>query len=223
MALDQNVPAVANQIATDLIAMNANWEEVVAQIAAKVNDTAYAASWDAVVDVAPSKNAVYDKIQAILTASENLLIATTGTKMWFYQNVAPTGWTIDSTPADAVLAVKGGTQAYNVNGGNQAGTWTQSSHTLTTADIPAHDHGSQQPAITVVEKLYTGGLDAGIEKFVTVDTCNSPVLDAEGVCIQVTATQAAHTHTSVGSGGAHSHGGTTYRPLAQVGIIATKD
>lgn len=34
-----------------------------------VSDTAYAASWDGVTDVAPSKNAVYDKIEALVLGS----------------------------------------------------------------------------------------------------------------------------------------------------------
>jgi len=67
-----------------------------------------------------------------------------GTKMWFYQNTAPTGWVIDSTPADAILAVKGGSAAYNVNGGMAAGTWTQPNHTHTgpshTHTVPSHTH-----------------------------------------------------------------------------------
>lgn len=61
----------------------------------------------------------------------------TGTKMWFYQNTAPFGWVIDATPSDAVLAVKGGSNAYNVNGGVQAGTWSQPTHTHTG---PLHSH-----------------------------------------------------------------------------------
>lgn len=40
--------------------------------AAAVDDTAYAASWDAVTDIAPSKNAVYDKMVLIETAIANV-------------------------------------------------------------------------------------------------------------------------------------------------------
>ena len=59
MALDKNVPLVTNTIAADILAINANWE-------ALVSDTAYdATTWDAVTDVAPSKNAVRDKIATI--------------------------------------------------------------------------------------------------------------------------------------------------------------
>ncbi len=59
------------------------------------------------------------------------------TKMWFYQNVAPSGWVLDATPADALLAVRGGSGAYSGDGGTQAGTWTQPGHTHTG---PSHTH-----------------------------------------------------------------------------------
>ncbi len=60
-----------------------------------------------------------------------------GSKMWFYQNVAPSGWVLDATPADALLAVRGGSGAYSGDGGTQAGTWTQPGHTHTG---PSHTH-----------------------------------------------------------------------------------
>lgn len=45
--------------------------------AASISDTAYGASWNGVTDVAPSKNAVYDKIETIAAGgiSESLAIA----------------------------------------------------------------------------------------------------------------------------------------------------
>lgn len=62
----------------------------------------------------------------------------TATKVWFWMNVAPTGWTIDATAAtDAVLAVKAGSGTYAVAGGSQAGTWTQPDHLHTQ---PTHTH-----------------------------------------------------------------------------------
>ena len=65
-----------------------------------------------------------------------------GTEAWFYQDAAPTGWTLDAVPADAVIAVKGGANAYNVAGGAQAGTWTQPNHThpVGTIAFPNHSH-----------------------------------------------------------------------------------
>jgi len=64
-----------------------------------------------------------------------------GTEMWFNQNTAPTGWTINSTPADSLLAVKGGTDDYNVAGGTEAGIWTVGGLTK-----DAHGHGFTQPS-----------------------------------------------------------------------------
>ena len=67
----------------------------------------------------------------------------TGRKLYLYENTAPTGWSIVGV-ADKVLAVKGGSKAYNVNGGNVSGTWTQPNHRLVTAEIPAHYHTYSQ-------------------------------------------------------------------------------
>jgi len=53
-----------------------------------------------------------------------------GRKLYLYENTAPTGWTIVAV-TDKVLAVKGGSDAYNISGGNTGGTWTQPSHTHT--------------------------------------------------------------------------------------------
>ena len=155
------------------------------------------------------------------TAGGHPQIMDSGTKMYFYQNVAPSGWTIDATPADALLAVKGGSQAYNVNGGNQAGTWTQPNCTLDATMIPAHDHGSSAAAHThtwPAGSNASGGAKTGygaISAILATDwgtVANVPTATASGT----------HTHTSVGGGLAHNHG-TTYRPSAQVGIICEKD
>jgi len=86
-----------------------------------------------------------------------------GTKMWFYQNTAPMGWVIDSTPADAILAVKGGSAAYNVNGGMQAGTWSQPTHTHTgplhSHTGPAHTHTGPYHTHSILSHThsFTGG------------------------------------------------------------------
>lgn len=137
------------------------------------------------------------------------------TKCWFYLDAAPTGWTIDETPADALLCVKGGSNAYNTAGGAQAGTWTQN-HIHTTGDVtlsaaqsglPAHSH-------TVTERVSSSqpnqdGIVVGV---------NAP---GGGGPISTNAVSAAAASSP------HNHGNTstpttaTWRPLAQVGIIAT--
>lgn len=63
-----------------------------------------------------------------------------GTKMLFYQASAPPGWTQDTTANDRVLRV------VDSAGAGTGGSWTISgvtvdNHTLTTAEMPSHDHG----------------------------------------------------------------------------------
>jgi len=66
-----------------------------------------------------------------------LMHGDTDQKVWVYRDSAMDGWAVDSSVTDRVIAVKGGSEAYNVSGGNLAGTWTQPSHSHTT---PAHQH-----------------------------------------------------------------------------------
>ena len=135
-----------------------------------------------------------------LTSLGTMLTFPSGTKMYFYQNTAPEGWTIDAACADALLAVKGGAQAFNVDGGNQAGTWTQPGHTLTEAELPSHSHSKD-----IISFDGAGGCTGWYSVGALAGSCFG----------------SASTDTT-GSGDSHNHG-TTYRPLAQVGIIATKD
>ena len=67
-----------------------------------------------------------------------------GTRAWFGNTSAPTGWTIDATAADGLLAARGGTNAYVAAAGGQAGTWTQPNHLHTG---PSHTHAGGTLAI----------------------------------------------------------------------------
>jgi hypothetical protein len=73
----------------------------------------------------------------------------TGTKMVFYQDTAPAGWTIANTLDDKLIYVTKGSGATGETGGTtcSSGSWTIKgfsadigSHTLTTAEIPFHAH-----------------------------------------------------------------------------------
>jgi hypothetical protein len=124
-----------------------------------------------------------------------------GTKIWIYADTAPSGWTIDSTPSDELMAIKGG--ATYIAGGAQAGSWDNAdglgadSHVLSTAEIPAHAH--------TISRIVGEAAGGGGQSF----------------------TQPGATSTStVGSGGGHVHtvsGDSSWRPLARVGIICSKD
>lgn len=71
-----------------------------------------------------------DGTEVQLTSGGILSVIPAGTKMWFYADAAPTGWTIDSTPSDALVGIKGGSTY--TTGGALAGTWTQThTHTFT--------------------------------------------------------------------------------------------
>lgn len=62
-------------------------------------------------------------------------------KMWVYRNDTCEGWLVDSSVTDRVLAFKGGSNAYNVNGGNTAGTWmSPHTHGVGTYAVGAHCH-----------------------------------------------------------------------------------
>ncbi|MHA1942429.1 MAG: hypothetical protein ACW97P_12040 [Candidatus Hodarchaeales archaeon] len=61
-------------------------------------------------------------------------------KIPVYKNDQMEGFLIDDTIEDCVIAIKGGTEVYNVNGGNIAGIWQQPSHTLTIGEMSSHSH-----------------------------------------------------------------------------------
>jgi len=125
-----------------------------------------------------------------------------GRKLFLYENTSPTGWTTVAV-TDSVLAVKGGSNAYNVTGGQTAGTWTWPSTTLSIAQMPSHDHTGS---------TLSWGSEAG---------------DATGY-VEITSVYSGTVSPGLniaaqGGGTGHSHGSTTYRPLAAIGIISEKD
>jgi hypothetical protein len=161
------------------------------------------------------------------------------TKMYFYQNTAPIGWSIVSV-TDKLLAVKGGSAAYNTTGGSTAGTWTQPSHVhatqghvLTIAEMPSHNHTgttSTGGAHTHDVRVYP----ADPPQYRTGINLSSYLSSSPSSVSNAALSDGAHNHTfttsSKGSGSSHSHGNTggsatasTWRPYAAVGIIAEKD
>jgi hypothetical protein len=157
-----------------------------------------------------------------------IMCGDTSHKIWVYRNTAPDGWAIDSAVTDTVIALKGGSQAYNANGGTLAGTWTQPDCTLTTAQLPAHTHG--EAAAHTHDLGYRTGTGPG-EGSATAGTTTLPIVtNYTSLNDWVTANAnyyransgGAHTHTSVGSGSAHNHG-TVFRPYAAVGTLQYVD
>jgi len=114
-------------------------------------------------------------------------------KMYVYRNDTCEGWVIDSAITDRVLAIKGGTEEYNINGGNTS-SWANWDHTLTIAEMPVHNHDAYK-----MSTQYYATLTA----FIGCDT-----RQADTTTIQ-----------STGGGGTHNHG----RPGAAVGTLQYPD
>jgi hypothetical protein len=157
-----------------------------------------------------------NEVQLTLAGSLNVAVSIpAGSKIWFYADSAPTGWTIVTagSPSDEVLAIKGG--ATYTTGGAGAGEWTH-------AHAQSHTHTySGTPSVTVdAEAAHTHTLAAGTE------------LEAGGMgpLIATVTGASSHTHTASSSvsgttdgASAATDANTTFRPKARVGIICSKN
>jgi hypothetical protein len=162
------------------------------------------------------------------TTATNYSSIPSGTKMVFYQDTAPTGWTIQNTLDDKVVYVTKGSAAGGQTGGavHSTGTWTQpnhvhagGSHTHTTGDvtltidqIPSHTH-----TVGYVEV----GLTPGSVARATLYSAGYAFTSSK------TGGGEAHNHGATGAGGTENTGNgataNTWRPAAYCVIIATKD
>ena len=151
-----------------------------------------------------------------------LMHGDTSQKLWVYRNAAMSGWAIDSGVSDKVLALKGGSTY--TTGAATAGTWAQPDHTLTEAELPAHDHGGVTGADGAHGHTFYGynpDGDAGTSYLAGgLFTRGAHNVTALSSVVAV----GTHTHTvsSTGSGDAHNHG-TAYRPAAAVGTLQYMD
>lgn len=134
-------------------------------------------------------------------------------KIWVYRNAAMDGWAIDASVVDVVLALKGGSNAYNVAGGIQGGSWQQEGHSLSQAELPnvntnasSHTHSIGAPNLggggILIDFLCSSDAETGTQTRVSA-TCS---------------TETSHVHSLGGSGTAHNHG-LTWRPAAAVGTL----
>lgn len=141
-----------------------------------------------------ARNAV-DSVNA--TNATNYAGIPSGTKMFFYQASAPTGWTQDTTHNDKALRVVSGA------GGGSGGSLSLSAattggHTLTISEMPAHNH-----VVSPVTDIRVTGTSAGLEYDTVAD--NEPY---------------SFSTQNTGGDGSHNH------PLALAYIdviIATKN
>jgi len=172
------------------------------------------------------------------------------TQIFVYQNVAPTGWTYESGITDKVLAVKGGSQSFNVNGGSTAGTWavtgitvdshthTVSAHVHTTSHYHTIIHTHDIPIASYTNALYTIPTAVGSSRTFThhnglgqsdeADVAKNALVTygTNTANSGVDTTNTGNPTTNPASGTASSSATTsaeTWRPAAAVGIICSKD
>ena len=141
-----------------------------------------------------------------------------GTKMLFYQDVAPTGWTIENTLNDKLVFITKGSAAGGQTGGavHSTGSWTISGysgvtggHSLTIAELAAHSHYHAHTVTTwnninQANTLCMGGAGSSYPGQVVMSYDNT-----------VTGSGSSHTHPLTHDG--------TWRPAAYSCIICTKD
>jgi hypothetical protein len=135
-----------------------------------------------------------------------------GTAMLFAQTTAPTGWTKSTTHDNKALRVvsgaasSGGSVAFTTAFASQAVTGTVASYTLTTADIPSHNHSASTSVSDsghthtfggVIVAGGSGGLAVGASY-----TGNQTGTTGTGYASLSASTSISNT----GGGGGHAHG-----------------
>jgi hypothetical protein len=154
-------------------------------------------------------------LQAKDTADEQKLYAPTGLTMYIYNPAGeiPTGWSAKSGPADALLAIAGGSNAYNVAGETLAGSWTPTGHTHTIAHLHtiththdiAHTHEGGSHALTTAElAVHSHSGDSYYPLYDGVALGSDGAAHGYGISNSIT----SGSTSNAGSGNAHSHGTT---------------
>ena len=134
-------------------------------------------------------------------------------KMWVYRNNSCEGWRIDTSVTDRVLALKGGSNAYDVNGGTNAGTWTRGSHVhqiyssggYSSADSMYNSSGSAV-VLTNAAMYESKDNNPNVKQFISLGSITTG---------NVTALDDAYTKSTTLT--------NTYRPAAAVGTLQYPD
>ena len=162
------------------------------------------------------KNSANQVVQLTANGLINISQFPTGTKLPFYQDAAPAGWTIDETLNDKLLFVtKGSNAGGQVGGGPHAsGNWVISD--LTHAHVhPGASHTHPVPASNNVWGGGNAGNYGGIELASSNNAAFTAVINANTL-VNSNGNTGAANDANITSGG-------TWRPQAYCVIIATKD
>jgi hypothetical protein len=219
---NQNIPAVGNQISADIPDIKENLEfhkdafQVIFETwsdsdnsSAKINTAT--GFYDGTYNYEFPTNGVAGDSVIMLGDSDTII--------WMYLNTAPPGWKALSTGADSLLAISGGTAAYNVNGGNggTGDTWTQPNHTHT---MGTHQHVWYNYTANESESYASGG--AGLDIQVTLDNGGIRA-NAQGAGNANLLDRDYYTNLVDPGDTAGSATANTWRPLASVGKLFQLD
>jgi hypothetical protein len=139
------------------------------------------------------------------------------TMAWFYQAVAPLGWTIIGSQGDRILACSGGSDKYNgANAGTKTGTWQQEGATLSLTQIPNHNHW------TAPGQTQSNSSPKYIHSAKNPNSGTDPLYSKTQSLGMVGGQGDNSTHNAYGGCDPHNHG-ETWRPRALVGAICSKD
>lgn len=153
-------------------------------------------------------------------------------RLYFYENTAPTGWTYYSTVNDCVLALKGGSDAYNVTAGNGTGYGTS------WANLKAHVHGLNShvhsgPSHNHQWYNYVSGATYDQVYDSSGNAMNIAIVTESGGAVRVETgsapgpdqdwytANAGTGNTGAASGNTEAQNTSDARPYAAVGILAT--
>jgi hypothetical protein len=149
-----------------------------------------------------------------------------GTVMLFVQTSAPTGWTKSTAHDNKALRVvsgsasSGGSVAFTTAFASQAVTGTVASYTLTTADIPSHNHTATSTSSSTSSVTdpghthpYTTFSTAGLAvqggvvgiNYITASTGGTTSSAVTGITVGTTTTTSTSINNT-GGGGGHTHG-----------------
>lgn len=151
-----------------------------------------------------------------------LMHGDTSQKMWVYRDSAMSGWAVDGTPTDRILAIKGGSTY--TTGGAGAGSWTQANHNHTgPSHTHVHNHTHELDSSIVGGSAYAA--DGYVGNIAGQDQMRTRGAGAQQFYV--------FEKTIASSGGSTDASGTgltggsatvnTYRPAASVGTLQYLD
>lgn len=150
------------------------------------------------------------------------LMGDANSKAWFYRNDACEGWDVDTSIEDMVLSIKGGSNAYNVDGGNTGGTWTQPNHSHSHTHTFSHSHSIK--AAGGSGGKYASNTVPGFTVAGTVAICGQSSGEGSQFALYpITATTQSQSTATTNADATESATANTWRPAAAVGTLQYPD